>query len=365
MALPLNPSLHRLLLREFHEVRIANEGEAMVAHYGRRATSGEEELLVETTGEQYKVNCPRCNDTRFRLYIGHMWGVKDEKGKKNLWLMYCQNENCWTRYEDREAFYDRITSTWGIRAFTRIRKGATLDNENRIASLPGPCYPLHTLDNSHPAISYLTDRGFNTQQLGRFWRVSYCPESPFYLARNRIVAPVYVAGHLRGWQCRHIGDLPKSSGDKIPKWWTDPGMKKRQWLYNYDNAIRCHTGVVVEGPSSAWGCGPMAVATFGSSVSESQLQLLARGFAGRSICWLWDPDVQKDPHKLKHLEKAMLRLKQLEAVHHFEVAKIWLPDGMDPGSADRNWLHAYIKQEATKLGVVVRFETARPGLQPI
>ena len=34
-------------------------------------------LDIKEPGEQFRICCPFCHDTRFRLYISHMWGQRD------------------------------------------------------------------------------------------------------------------------------------------------------------------------------------------------------------------------------------------------------------------------------------------------
>jgi len=350
MSTPLNLCLYTMLQKEFGRVLISNEGEAMVAAYGKRYDGDGEQLNVVSTGEQYRVCCPRCTDTRFRLYFAHAWGVEDERGNRNYWMMYCQNtHSCWSEYRHRTEMRDRLQTISDGLARTVIRPGKPITQAGP-THLPGPHFPLHTLSPTHSANRYLLSRFYDTDVLSKYYRVGYCPESPMYLARNRIVAPIFMHGKLRGWQARVIGELDWKAEGAPPKWWSDPRMKKSLVLYNYDNAIRFRTGVVVEGPSSAWGFGAMAMATMGSSVSMPQIDLLKKGFESESLVWLWDPDVRHDPMKMKHLMKM---LPHLEKAFRKGFAVVWLPDGSDPGTLDRNYMRDYVAREAKAQGVTV------------
>lgn len=71
---PLRPELYRRLAYLFKHVDIAKQGEPMVTRVHLSAVSGKPKLKILSKGEEYRVTCPYCNDTRSRLYINHMWG---------------------------------------------------------------------------------------------------------------------------------------------------------------------------------------------------------------------------------------------------------------------------------------------------
>lgn len=356
MSKPLNELLYRRLKDRFGSVRVAAEGQAFVAHFVTDALTNKEKLHVVNPGEYYQVNCPRCHDTKHRLWINHMWGKNDDRGHKMLWLLVCYNEKCFASTESQRDLFDELTSPFAPLERARVNEGVVI-REAPETKLPGPLYLLHKLPKTHPANVYLTGRHYDTDKLGRFWGWGYCPDSRYKLAQNRIVAPIHFNGKLRGWQTRMIGDHdprdladPETAKLLPPKWWSDPNMKKSLLLYNFHNAIKCRTGVVVEGPGDTVQVGPAAMATLGSSVSDKQLEFLRFGFKNHSLVWLWDPDVRHDPTKMKHIEK---QLPKLEANVRGGVAVVWLPDGTDPGKLDRGFTHDYITREAKAQGVRV------------
>ena len=71
---------------------------------------------------------------------------------------------------------------------------------------------------------------------------------------------------MRGWQARHVGDLDWKDPKSPPKYYTCPGMKVGQILYNLANAAKYKTGVIVEGVTDVWSFGPMAMCTMGASM---------------------------------------------------------------------------------------------------
>ncbi len=349
----LNPTLYRQLRRQFGKVLPSNEGQSMVARYVRNTFTGNWELYIENPGEYYRVCCPKCTDTKFRLFVNHRWGVRDEMGRRNLWLAVCYNENCYQGTEARSDLLEELTEIAGVLERARIREGEVV-TESPDAMLPGPHFRLDKLRAEHPANKYLAGRFLNPERLGKFYGVGYCPNSHYYLAKNRIVAPIHFLGKLKGWQARYVGDLDWKAEDAPPKWWSDPRMKKTMLLYNYDNAIKWRTGVVVEGPSSTWGFGPMAMGTMGSSMSLFQKRYLIRGFREHSLILLWDPDVRKDPRKMKHVNEKVI--PWLEGNFKGGFAPVWLPDGLDPGSFDRLMMLDYVAREAKGLGVKVSWK---------
>lgn len=356
MSNPLNDLLYRRLKQRFGSVRISAEGQAFVGSYVTDIITNEAKLNIINPGEYYQVNCPKCHDTKHRLYINHTWGKTDDRGRRNLWLAICYNENCFESWDAKKDLFDSLSSQYAPLEKARIDDGVVL-REAPETRLPGPHYKLHELPKTHPANVYLAGRHYDPHVLGKHWGWGYCPDSIYSLARNRIVAPIHFNGKLRGWQARMIGeydpnDLKDPAIAKLlpPKWWSDPHMKKSLLLYNYHNAIKCKSGLVVEGPGDAVQVGPSGMATLGSSVSDKQLDFLRAGFKDHSIAWLWDPDVKKDPTKMKHLER---QLPKLEAKIRGGVAVVWLPDGTDPGKLDRGFTHDYVIREAKGQGVKI------------
>lgn len=355
---PLNPGLHDRLLKVFGHVRVANQGQPMRAMHlpDRSQQRARLRLIISEWGETYAVNCPFCTDTRRRLTINHRWAVRDPKtGDDMLHLCHCHNEDCTNNRTNQKRlhamvfpdgrFADEVDDVPSLSAFGNVVAPA------RKIKPPGPVFPLQRLPPEHPANLYLAGRFFDPERLGRFYRVGYCVQSSYFLARNRIIVPVYQHGKLEGWQARFIGDMDWKAPDAPPKWWTCPNMHKSKLLYNLDNARLWKTGVVVEGAGDVWGFGPMAVATFGSSMSGAQQAALFAAFGTGSLVMLWDPDVQADPKKKLHYDGVLHGLRQAGFRHG--VASVILPDGTDPGSLDRGFLRDYVAREAKGQGVKV------------
>ena len=334
----------------FGSVRVSNAGESMISVYRPDNISGKPRLHVTHPGEYYMVSCPKCSDTRNRLYINHNWGVRDDQGHINLWLAVCFNEDCYASYEDRRDLFDDVSGAdAGGLTHAKLRRGKKVSEEARKVQPPGPMVRLDQLSDDHPACAYLANRFYDPKRLGRFYGVSYCPSSMLYLAKHRIIAPIYMAGKLKGWQARYIGDMDWKKKGAPPKWWSCPQMQRGRILYNLDNARNYRTGAIVEGPGDVWGVGPMGVATFGDTMTDTQRKLFVQAFKGHHVVLLYDPEAM-----IKRSTEKLMEFLRKEFGDKF--VPVTLPEGTDPGSLDRKFLRNFMREEAEKQGVKLSFK---------
>lgn len=113
----------------------------------------------------------------------------------------------------------------------------------------------------HP---YLIDRGVPEETIIA-QQVGYDPD------KARVVIPHWWRGQLTGWQSRRVVD------DGTPKYLSTPGFAKDRTLYHAPESLK--RVVVVESPMSVLRHlhhVPHLVATFGASVTDRQVSLLAR-----------------------------------------------------------------------------------------
>jgi hypothetical protein len=347
----LNPLLHRRLVQRFGSVKTLHAGEAMSARACTDAHTGKPKLLIRHAGEYYAVACPFCSDTRYRLWINHRYGQRDAFGRRLTFLAVCYNETaCMDALENQQALWHMLSATEGMLEGAPLREGRHVPEEARRADWPGPCTRLDRLEARHPARLYLESRGFDPDLIGRFYGAAYCHDSVFFLAKDRICIPVYERGALKGWQARYIGERnwKEKTGRLLPKYFTCPGMPRRLLLYNLDAARHYETGVLVEGPTDVWSVGPMAVCTFGASMSPEQERKFLRAFRDRTAVVLYDPDALRT--------KPTLRLvKALRAKMPGRVAVVELPEGADPGSLGRAVLRDYVAAAAAAQGVPISY----------
>lgn len=184
---------------------------------------------------------------------------------------------------------------------------------------PGSLVPLASVPDDGPAAAYLGARGFDHRALGADFGFCYCGAGRQFFkgvfdTTNTIVAPVTVDGKGVGWQarllydpdklddagCAMLGfkwDAKKAKYVRPPKYFTMPGMDKREVLWNFDNARRSDTVVVTEGVFDAARVGRCGVATFGKAVSDTQVGLLQQYW--RHVVLLLDPDAGKEARRTK------------------------------------------------------------------
>ena len=341
----LCPELYRILREHFRGgVQFANEGESM-QHTMVRGPDNRWQLHVHASGEYYRVNCPFCNDTRHRLWINHMFGAPDPDGRRMSFLAYCYNEQCMNSFANRRRLLDLI---WGFRnanarEYMTVEPGRVEPVEMGPAEPPGDLIRLQQLPADHKAVQYMCgQRRYTWQMLDRF-QAAYCVRAnPRYAAAyDRIVFPVYFDGVMVGWQCRFIGDCDWGALN-IPKYYTRPGMKKSQILYNFDIARHQPLVVVTEGFTDVHRIGDCGVALLGKTMSPVQRGLLCTTWPDAPIVLLLDPDA----------EDALAGIiVEITRTRRAPVVPIRLPDGRDPADYERDALWNVIHYQARQLGV--------------
>lgn len=380
---PLNKTLYELLEREFGDVIVAAEGEELIGTYEGEARRQKAEALVNRrkvpstkplrpkldvlhSGEEYRVNCPYCNDTRHRLFINHLWAVKDRYGNQNLWLAHCWNEECLASYTRQQQLWDRVFRI-GRRppGHEEVRKGRKIDINDigGVASPPGPIISLKKLRKNNPnhqAIAYLEGRGFDCDKLSEIYEVGWCSESQYALACNRIYIPIRIDGILRGWQMR----LPRDwqEGDP-PKYWSMPNMRRRLLAYNYDRATYYKTPVIIEGPADVWSYGTQSMGCIGKTMSPALVNRLRDRCGDGSIVVMLDPNPDKKAKErmgdryVHHIEK-LAKMLEGPKKDRFKlgVCRVYLPLDTDPGSLDPDYMRDYIRDAAKEQGVKISFK---------
>jgi hypothetical protein len=322
----------------FGEVLTVHENEEMVLHYEESERPGRKSLVADIPGEYYRVNCPFCHDTRHRLWINYRWGRYDEQsGTQNLWLCVCYNENCLNSYGMQKRLYDMVFDdvSNGRQTYDPLERGEK-QRIIREAKPAGTCYPLHALEVNHPAVLYLRSRGYDTEWLSRELDISYCvvADPDYRMAAHRIIIPMIMRCQLVGWQARLVGD---SSDKAIPKYYTMPGMVKKQVLYNFDVAKRYPFVVLTEGATKVWSVGPEGVAQLGDKLSSFQASIIAA---------TWDTAViYLDGNAFERASEAYYDLKSIKRV------LIRLPEDKEPGDFTLEYNRALIYNEAKKQGI--------------
>ena len=361
----LNQQLYRALQRRFGRVLVQKEGEAMNFTTSQDLITKKMRATVRPGcgGEDYKVSCPFCNDTRFRMEVSHRWNTTDELSGCYFGaaFMRCYNDGCDAnvdapfkrRLECHEELVEMLKA-YVARGRGLITKAAAESGEIKPAELPDVCMPLDSLDATHPAVRYLEQvRQFNIEELSRDWRVMYCPTDPNPQVSGRVIIPIYHNEILVGWQARYIENNGVPPSKSVPKYYTMPRTPKSRIMYNYDRAKYQPFGVIVEGVMDAWRVGIHGVAVLGSSLSLSQVQLSRLAWTNHGLVLMYDPEfikaAPKRPGDQPPYLKIRSRLSDPTAFKH-GVLEVVLPDGTDPGSFQSAVLWEHIRQAAVRAG---------------
>ena len=357
----INTSLYEMLRRRFNgHVQVFNEDISMEAAYTPSLDDpANKHLTPLSPGEEYRVSCPLCSDTRFRLYINHRWGVFDgTSATRNLWLVNCWNENCFSQYDRQKWLSDEVYDTSPLN-LTDLSAGKPQKQMGPgVVHSPGALWQLDDLvakSPYHSVIQYLESRLIDPGYIGRMFGVGYCSESKFTKARHRIMAPVYYQGRLVTWQARYLGTPPRG----VEKWYTCPDSHKSLHLYNVERATQYHTLLIVEGPGDVWGVGLPGIGIMGKVISLHQVKLLEKHFQpGTTIAIVLDPKQDEDEIKKKkehHIEKTYKLIMANDTLRNANVLRVYMPDAYDPGDVDREYTHDLVRWYGRRANVRVSF----------
>lgn len=326
----LNKTLYRALERVTrHPVRIVHEDEEAVCTKTKKQVDGGVELKLEivSPGEQYMCCCPYCGDEGYHLSVNHLYGTSQVNNSTSL--AHCFH-NCLENSDNREDLRNKLMGFTNRTDYARPIKVSEVESVKTDYVHITNVTPLENLPDDHPAVTYLVrERGFYPVQLYKY-KVGYCSHSPeLRYASNKIIIPIYLDGEECGWQARCIGAPPVG----YPKYYTAPGMHKRDVLYNYDTARNQDYIVLTEGVMDAWRVGASGVCSFGKSLSVAQAKLLAK--ANKPVIVMYDND-------LTDRENATV-LNRLLAVG-LKPIRIEIPEGYkDPDSMPYYLIHDLIK----------------------
>lgn len=311
-----------------------------------RYPGGGMRLVVEWSGEYYRVSCCFCNDTRFRLWVNHRWGVRDPvTGSRHRWAAVCFNENCLAREENRVELIERTSwYHWSAGAGRVAVRPGQVTAPGRPRPLPGDFVRLDALKKGHPARTYLKGRGFAPDLIAERWGVGYSADGPFPgRGVGRLVIPAYRvedgAAKVWGWQARTLGDF-----EHLPKYFTSPGLKKSALLYGAER-VKPGTGplVVCEGPIDAWRFDEDAVAVLGKNASGYQVGLLCRLAAGRPLVVALDGEARDEAETLA----ARLRQARGSSLLRPDPSPVFvlpLPPGRDPADCEAEELEREVRR---------------------
>lgn len=209
--------------------------------------------------------------------------------------------------------------------------------EGELVPLPDQFIPVRAGDRWSDLPAYFRERGIGPKKALRHG-IGWC-ESGYF--KNRLVVPVTRGDDVAFFVARYMAkrpplckarDLPctrcggTSEHGRLKKTLYPKGAKPGRYLYNYDAARHCRTVRLVEGVLDAVHIGRSAMATFGTSLSQYQLELLMRT-AAEEIVIIWDRDPGAKPGQ-SGFEKATKLADRLADLWRVRVVE--LPDARDP-----------------------------------
>lgn len=358
----LNDVLYEKLCAVFGEdkVRVSNQGvpvQYVLTTYHDNQGNVRTQPRVLRWGETYKVCCPFCGDTRFRLCFCHAAGTFFTKNRKKLYfgkLVKCFNEEC-QRTDEFQKLWKKL-QRGGLGRMTKAKIGdpqyveeASAENDVKVDWPIGVLPPTRTNVPGEIA-EYWIRRRLPLDWLYHQFGVMYAPVGVQYTDAERIntyvvsvprvVIPIRYGHRIVEWQMRACSDqLPKHE----PKYLSRPGGQIHNHWYQADQAWDRHNIVICEGVTDVWRIGVMpsldlaAVASFGKVLSPAQIEIaeLLFGYSAFGII-LADPDVDKS--------ELQNNVEKLEASEAF-------PDGLvvvqhksrDPAAMTRRDLYEMLR----------------------
>lgn len=163
---------------------------------------------------------------------------------------------------------------------------------------------------------FLNRRGFLPSSLLE----THCLYYPAHLGnyKFRLIIPVYLRGHIVSFVGRDVTDESKKPYMMPNK--EDVPIHPKDTLYGFDDLSPGDTVVIVEGVIDQWKLGKGSVATFGTSFTKSQIELLKSIKPNRVFIWF----DSEEP-----AQKAALKLAS--KIWFSEVEVVELKDYKDPG----------------------------------
>lgn len=307
---------------------------------------------AQRSGGNLVVVCPRCEKPKMWVLVVDRDDVRapawrcfssecGDAGRTALSLVRRMEDcNLFSAFEMIARFQKGNQPIIDLRRLVEDRLAGEVEvwsEEGELIPLPSQFIPVRADHSWSDLPAYFRERGIGPKKALRYG-IGWC-ESGYF--RNRLVVPVtrgddvvfFVARYMarKPPMCR-APDLPcrRCGGTDehrcLKKTLYPKGAKPGRYLFNYDRARHCETIRIVEGVLDAVHVGRSAVATFGTSVSQYQLELLMKT-AAREVVIMWDRDAIAKAWDLA------VRLADL-----WRVRVVELPDDRDPDEHTREAL---------------------------
>lgn len=251
------------------------------------------------------IRCPFCSDQSNHLNCN--------PDKETVFCWKCGNHSLWD-------LLDTIGTKARAYYLEKYRQGKkTKARYPGTKAVAAACKMPSTEPELNPrACQYLKSRGFDPVELQQLYDIR--STGPIGAHKFRVIIPVYYRDQVVSFVGRDYTGRQqlryKTAGRE------EEAVHHKSILYGLDACEDLDTVVVVEGIMDAWRLGPGSVATFGTTVTAAQINVLVG--LQKSIVVLFDnePEAQQ---KAKELQAALQLLG-------CRVERIELPEGVkDPG----------------------------------
>jgi hypothetical protein len=341
--------LYHFLCRRFGgDVLVVNQGQPFRS---RSPADPNSRIASGGGGEEYRVCCPLCHETRHRLYVNHAFGRRI-RGKL-CFAVHCFNQ----RHDGLGRWLFALLRDAGVPdsgpdLAAEDHDGST-EAAERHERIPAERFSLlGELPGDHPAVRYVESRGFDPAELTHWYRAGYSGGEGRRVWERRLVAPVYCQDEEVGWSARAIPGHTRLTAERPERNWpwregkyvNARGFPKSLFVYNLDVAGRLPDTVVAvaEGVTDVWRIGPWAVALFGKTLSDAQCRLICEAAAAKRawIALLGDAPSDRDDSVMAwernySMLRRMYRYPGQVVLHLF--------DRGDPGDHDRQEIFRIVK----------------------
>lgn len=281
---------------------------------------------AQRSGGNLVVTCPRCEKPKLWVLVvdrddvrAPAWrcfsGECGDAGRTALSLIR-RLEDCdmFAAFEQIARYAKGNQPLVDLRRLVEERLAGEVEvwsDQDAVVPLPDEFIPARVGHRWRDLPAYFRERGIGPKRAVRYG-IGWCEDGYF---RDRLVVPVTRDGDVMFFVARYMAARPPKGMKKTlyPK-----GAKPGRYLFNFERARHCHTIRIVEGVLDAVHIGRTAVATFGTSMSQYQLELLMRT-AAREVVIMWDRDAIDKARDLA------VRLADL-----WRVRVVELPDARDP-----------------------------------
>jgi len=242
---------------------------------------------------EFKVCCPKCDDTRYRLGInaklklGHCFNCDWKFGEKQLLQLIGKvsiyEENSFAELEKDFQVIDEVTVN-KPQSVTKAELKITAKSFSELARCD--CTDSYFL----AAVTYLENRGIS---LDSAIAHNFMLGDKRSRLSGRIVIPIIENGEVISYQARSIEN-------RVPKYLNPPkglgGSSKSSLVYNIDITKEFDSVYICEGVFSAMSVGVNALAIFGKELSDVQASKIIN--SGVRVAYIvFDSGAKSSAHK--------------------------------------------------------------------